>query len=123
MTPTIPPRDDTGTIRPDRRCAGCGATFTPTGRARHCSTVCRKRVFRARHDVVAVADLPAAPPAGTRRDHTVYECPDCGARQVGVQRCAGCGRFGRALGLGGACPDCGDPVTLADLDLEREASR
>lgn len=123
MTPAIPPRDDNGTTLPGRRCAGCGRTFTPIGRQRHCSTACRERVFRARHGMVTVTDLPASPPAGTRREHTVYECPDCGDRQLGVQRCAECGRFGRAAGLGGACPGCGDPVTLTDLDLDRKASR
>ncbi|MCA1693409.1 MAG: hypothetical protein LC749_01025 [Actinobacteria bacterium] len=123
MTPPSPLRDDAGTTRPGRQCAGCGHTFTPTGRARHCSAACRKRVFRARHSAVAAADLAAAPARGTRREHTVYECPDCGDRQLGVQRCGGCGRFGRAVGLGGACPGCGDPVTVGDLDLQPRVSR
>jgi predicted RNA-binding Zn-ribbon protein involved in translation (DUF1610 family) len=70
-----------------------------------------------------VVELAAAAPGGARREHTVYECPDCGGRQVGVQRCADCGLFGRALGLGGACPGCGEPVAITDLDLEFKASR
>jgi hypothetical protein len=41
---------------------------------------------------------PGALPA-----HTVYECPECGDRLVGQQRCQDCGRFGQALGLGGSC--------------------
>ncbi|PZS40355.1 MAG: hypothetical protein DLM62_03360 [Pseudonocardiales bacterium] len=123
MIGAVPPRDDTGTTRPDRRCSGCGERFTPTGRALHCSSTCRKRVFRTRHRAPAMVELAGVPPRGTRREHTVYQCPDCGDRQLGVQRCADCGRFGRALGLGGACPGCGDPVTLDDLDLERGASR
>jgi hypothetical protein len=102
-----------------RRCAGCGQGFVPTGRQRHCSSACRKRVFRARRSVAAHAAGQAMVSAGrARREHTVYECPDCGNRQLGVQRCAECGRFARAAGLGGACPGCGDPVTLADLDLD-----
>jgi predicted nucleic acid-binding Zn ribbon protein len=119
-SPAGPSRDDNGTIRPVRSCAGCGQGFMPTGRQRHCSSACRKRVFRTRRRVRA-ADQAADPElvlAGrARREHTVYECPDCGTRQLGVQRCAECGRFARAAGLGGACPGCGDPVTLADLDL------
>lgn len=123
MIPVTPPRDDTGTTRLDRRCAGCGERFTPTGRALHCSSACRKRVFRARHGAGATVDLAGAPPQGTRREHTVYECPDCGDRQLGVQRCGDCGRFGRAVGLGGACPGCGEPVTVGDLDLEPKVAR
>ena len=118
MIGAIPPRDDTETTRPERSCAGCGKLFIPTGRALHCSSACRKRAFRTRHRGPATVERTEAPPTGTRREHTVYECPDCGDRQLGMQRCAGCGRFGRAVGLGGACPGCGDPDTLADLDLD-----
>lgn len=122
MSPATPSRDDDGTIRPGRVCGGCGRRFGPAGRQLHCSAACRKRVFRARHGLAAAAattaGVAAAPAAGTRREHTVYECGDCGDRQLGVQRCDGCGRFGRAVGLGGACPGRGDPVTLGDLDLQ-----
>ncbi|MGI8423430.1 MAG: HepT-like ribonuclease domain-containing protein, partial [Chloroflexota bacterium] len=41
---------------------------------------------------------------------------------LGEQRCPECNRFCRALGLGGACPDCGQPVLLSDL-LELEVER
>jgi predicted RNA-binding Zn-ribbon protein involved in translation (DUF1610 family) len=123
MIPATPSRDDTGTTRLDRRCAGCGQTFIPAGRALHCSNACRKRVFRARHTTPATVDLAGAAPQVPRREHTVYECPDCGDRQLGVQRCQGCGRFGRAAGLGGACPGCGEPVTISDLGLEPRVSR
>lgn len=123
MTAASPSRDDGGTTRPGRRCAGCGTTFAPIGRQLHCSTACRKRVFRARHAAVARVEPTAAPAAGSRRSHTVYECPDCGERRLGVQRCEDCGRFGHAVGLGGACPGCGEPVTLTDLDLQPGASR
>jgi predicted RNA-binding Zn-ribbon protein involved in translation (DUF1610 family) len=135
MTAVSPSRDDDATTRAARRCSGCGQTFAPTGRQVHCSTACRKRVFRARHAADVVVELPVrraaadptAPdttaPARTRREHTVYECPDCGERQLGTQRCTACGRFGRAVGLGGACPGCGEPVTVGDLDLEPKVSR
>jgi hypothetical protein len=126
MSPAGPSRDDGGTTRPVRRCAGCGRGFVPTGRQRHCSSTCRKRVFRARHRVPAAeqaAEQAMVSAGRARRGHTVYECTDCGIRQLGVQRCAECGRFARAAGLGGACPGCGDPVTLADLDLDPNSGR
>jgi predicted RNA-binding Zn-ribbon protein involved in translation (DUF1610 family) len=112
-----PSRDDGETMAPARRCAGCGSSFAPTGRAVHCSNACRKRVFRARRRKAEAAAPVAAPPVGSRREHTVYECPQCGQRQLAVQRCTDCGRFGRALGFGGQCPACGEALTLADLDL------
>jgi hypothetical protein len=127
-----PSRDDSGTTglpSRDRWCAGCGQVFAPTGRQQHCSPACRKRVFRARHAQgaggVTIED-PAKPavdsPRRTRREYTVYECRDCATRQLGVQRCADCGRFGRAAGLGGACPGCDEPVTLADLGLRPQTT-
>ncbi len=51
--------------------------------------------------------------------HTVYECSVCGERQVGVRRCEQDNVFGRALGLGGHCTECEQPILLADL-LELE---
>jgi len=47
--------------------------------------------------------------------HTIYECPSCGERSLGEQRCSTCRLFCRALGLGGSCPDCDSPILLADL--------
>lgn len=120
MSTSRPRRDDTGTTPATTtpRCPVCRAPFVPAGRQVYCSTACRKRAFRRRHAAAAV-------PAGTRRrEHTVYECPDCGERRLGVQRCPDCGTFGRAAGLGGSCPHCGEPVTVADLELAAlEASR
>jgi len=46
---------------------------------------------------------------------TVYECDGCGVRVVGEQRCEACSTFMRRVGLGGACPGCDEPVTVADL--------
>lgn len=120
MLPVVPSRDDAGTTRHARRCAGCGAMFVPTGRQLHCSSACRKRAFRARHNPIPAAFSPAG---GRRREHTVYECPDCDQRQLGVQRCEDCGIFGRAAGLGGECPHCGEPVTIGDLGLDIGGSR
>jgi len=54
-------------------------------------------------------------PAGARRvSMTVYACDDCEARAVGRQRCD-CGTFMRRVGIGGACPCCEEPVTIAEL--------
>jgi len=51
--------------------------------------------------------------------HTLYECGQCGERLVGERRCASCNVFCRALGLGGWCSECDQPILLADL-LELE---
>jgi predicted RNA-binding Zn-ribbon protein involved in translation (DUF1610 family) len=55
---------------------------------------------------------------GALATQTVYECPDCGDRFVGQRRCEDCGVFCRALGLGGACPDCDAVLVLRDLLAE-----
>jgi hypothetical protein len=59
--------------------------------------------------------LPTVPAALPRGSVTVYECDGCGARAVGGQRCAECGRFMRRVGLGGACPHCDEPVAVVEL--------
>jgi predicted RNA-binding Zn-ribbon protein involved in translation (DUF1610 family) len=104
-----PPRDDSGT----NRCPVCQARFTPMGRQAYCSTACRKTAFRRRHHQPAAAvTVPAAQP---RRQITVYECPDCGERLLGEQRCEGCNTFARRVGIGGSCPHCDEPVAIKDL--------
>src|SRR5437899_787471 len=57
----------------------------------------------------------AVPAARPRTDHTIYECPDCGQRLLGEQRCPDCATFARRIGPGGPCPHCGEPVAIADL--------
>jgi DNA polymerase II large subunit len=47
--------------------------------------------------------------------HTIYECGGCGERFLGERRCGDCNVFARAVGLGGACPECDTPVLLDDL--------
>jgi hypothetical protein len=104
-----PPRDDAGTIT----CPICQARFTPAGRQRYCTSACRKTAWRRRHQGPAgPAVVPAARP---RRDYTIYECPSCGERLHGQQRCPDCGIFAARLGTGGPCPHCGEPVTITDL--------
>ena len=104
-----PSRDDAGTMT----CPVCQRPFTPTGRQRYCTSACRKAAFRRRHQAPpAPITVPAARP---RRDHTIYECPDCEQRLLGEQRCPDCGIFARRIGPGGPCPHCSEPVTIADL--------
>lgn len=108
-TPQIPSRDDDGTTP----CPVCDGLFTPVGRQAYCSTACRKTAFRRRHQQGgAVITVPTARP---RRQVTVYECPDCGERLLGEQRCETCGTFTRRVGIGGCCPSCDQPVAITDL--------
>ncbi|HET6949551.1 MAG TPA: hypothetical protein VFI47_04195 [Acidimicrobiales bacterium] len=115
MIRPVPSRDDAGTTT----CPICQAYFTPIGRQIYCGTPCRKTAFRRRHQTPAAAvTIPAIRP---RRDYTIYECPDCGERLYGQQRCQDCGSFARRIGIGGPCPHCDQPVALSDL-LDQEAT-
>jgi hypothetical protein len=95
------------------RCPVCGDTFVPIGRQEYCTDACRMVAYRRRQ--LTARAIPQLPPAGSRVPITVYECDDCGTRQVGVQRCRECGIFGRRVGLGGACPHCDEPVAVVEL--------
>jgi hypothetical protein len=55
------------------------------------------------------------PAKGKRREMTVYECDTCGGRVLGTQRCEECRTFMRAVGIGGSCPHCDEPVAISDL--------
>ena len=103
-----PSRDDPGTTP----CPACRRPFTPIGRQAYCSTACRKTAFRRRHQPGGVA--VTVPAARRRRDVTVYECPDCGERLIGEQRCESCNTFARRVGIGGQCPHCDAPVAVQD---------
>jgi hypothetical protein len=87
--------------------------FVPIGRKRVCSPACRQAAFRRRHS--AAGDVLVVPPHRPRRDRTIDECPSCEARYLGNQRCSECGVFCRRVGAGGLCPECGEPVAVADL--------
>ena len=105
-------------VDPDRRCPTCSGPL-PSTRARYCSVGCKQRAYRLRQVAVTPADLDALAADLRRRRalvaHTIYECPACSQRFLGEQRCAECNRFCRALGPGGACPGCDEPILLADL--------
>lgn len=69
----------------------------------------------ARH----AATQPAPRPPKLRRSapgDTVYECPSCEQRYLGVRRCDDCNTFCRRIGPGGLCPHCDAPVAQQDLD-------
>ena len=102
-------------------CVLCAAPLL-SARAQYCSAGCRQHAYRLRQAT------PAKPPGlaggslrarlrrlGALIEHTVYECPTCDQRFLGQQRCEDCNRFCRALGLGGACPECDQPLLIADL--------
>ena len=107
-------------------CEVCGRAFRQVGRRRYCSDACRQAAWRRRHPIPP----PPLPLGGARpaasdglrprsfRPQTVYECPSCGARYLGQQRCPDCGLFCRRVGPGGRCPHCDEPVALADLIVE-----
>jgi hypothetical protein len=92
-------------------------------RARYCSAACRQRSFRLRHAPLLAIDERRLRADLRRRGmlvaHTLYECGQCGERLLGEWRCPECHVFCRALGLGGRCSDCDQPLLLADL-LELE---
>jgi hypothetical protein len=120
--------DDQGTtdVRGHRSCPVCQTTIT-SARARYCSDACKQRAYRLRQSGDAVVDLDTLTADLRSRQalvaRTVYECPTCEARFLGDQRCPDCHIFCRRLGLGGPCPHCDDPVTLAELLGMEEVQR
>jgi ribosomal protein L32 len=103
-------------------CVVCGQPRS-SPRGRYCSAACRQRAFRLRRVAPLVVDHERLRADLRRRGaliaHTLYECSRCGERLLGERRCPDCHVFSRALGLGGCCPHCDEPVLLADL-LELE---
>jgi hypothetical protein len=104
---------------PDARACPLCATPLPSPRARYCSEACKQRAYRLRQ-----AERRALDPSTLARElkrlrtlvaHTLYECPTCGERYLGVQRCPECQHFCRALGLGGACPHCDEVLLITDV--------
>ena len=100
------------------RCLVCLATL-PSRRARYCSIACKQHAYHLRQIDLTATDAKLLATElkrlGELVAHTIYECPDCGERFVAERRCPDCHRFCRKLGLGGCCPDCQQPVLLAEL--------
>jgi len=109
---------DPADTRSQRSCPVCQASIS-SARARYCSDACKQRAYRLRQPDRTPLDLDALPAALRARQvlvtRTVYACPACEARFLGDQRCPDCYVCCRRLGLGGPCPHCDDPVTLAEL--------
>ena len=124
-TATLPIRDvlrNAPALGRERMCLMCSRP-PASARARYCSAAHRQLAFRLRHSLTRVDDTPLRAELRRRRAlvaHTVYECSQCGDRVVGDRRCPSCNVFCRALGLGGRCAECDQPILLADL-LELEA--
>lgn len=97
-------------------CPVCGAPVAAAGRRRYCSDACRQAGHRRRHG--GPSGPPELPPGRPRRPVTVYACVSCEARYLGDQRCPDCNRFCAAVGVGGCCPACGDPVAYGELSSD-----
>lgn len=111
-------RYGSATLPPARGCPVCEAPL-PSARAHYCSPGCKQRAYRLRHGAAA-GEAPAPRDMALQRRprlpaQTIYECPDCEERYLGERRCPDCNRFCRALGLGGACPHCDQPILVAEL--------
>ncbi len=98
-------------------CLMCGGP-RPSTRARYCTRACQQRSYRLRHQAPTL-DLSSVRKALQRRKalvaHTIYECGACGERFLGERRCGDCNVFTRAVGVGGACPECDTIVLIAEL--------
>ena len=93
-------------------------SLLPSRRARYCSDACKQRAYRLRHVPAPATNGALAAELkrlGERVAHTLYECPTGGERYLGERRCSDGNRFCRALGLGGPCPHCDEPVLLVEL--------
>jgi hypothetical protein len=121
--PTMPPvrygsRDGTSPPTAGPPCVVCGAPG-PSRRAQYCSDACKQRAYRWRQAARPAPDLPGRQAElkclRALAAQTLYECPLCGARYLGLQRCPECQRFCRALGLGALCPHCEEPLLLAEV--------
>jgi len=108
--PDRPARDSSVTATD---CPVCNAPLTGRTDQQFCSPACRQKAHRRRTNPPLPA--PALPAGRPRREHTVYECDDCGQRLAGQQWCPDCQRPCRRVDHGGLCPSCGDVITISDL--------
>lgn len=109
--PTAPSRDATVTAA---NCPICQQQLPPGRPRRWCSPACRQAAYRRRTSTPAVPPT-ALPAPRSRRDGTVYRCPECDTRLLGEQRCPDCNTYALRLGPGGPCPHCDEPVATIDL--------
>jgi hypothetical protein len=110
-----------GPDSPPAEAAACLLCATPlaSARARYCSEACKQRAYRLRQADRATPERAAVAHelqrVRARVAHTVYECPTCGERYLGLRRCPDCQHFCRALGLGGTCPHCDQVILSSEL--------
>ena len=106
----------TSTLQPIRHCANASCTnLLDSARSIYCSPACKQRCYRARHASPRLAKVRTHAPKRVRTDrvaHSVYECPSCGERFVGLRRCPDCNLFLANLGLGGTCVHCNEPLLV-----------
>ncbi len=102
-----------------RRCANADCTKQlDSGRSIYCSSACKQRCYRARHATPRLVKVATHAPKRIRTNrvaHSVYECPSCRERFVGLRHCPDCNLFLANLGLGGACVHCDEPLLLTEL--------
>jgi predicted RNA-binding Zn-ribbon protein involved in translation (DUF1610 family) len=98
----------------NRTCPICGTGFRTAGRGIYCSRACQQQAYRVRHQS-PIERTAGRASARRSTEQTVYECPECGTRYLGVRRCSECNLMCRKLGLGGLCPHCDELVLLAEL--------
>jgi endogenous inhibitor of DNA gyrase (YacG/DUF329 family) len=113
MPPDTPSSIPSGDTAVTATCRACGQPI-PTSHGRlYCSPRCRQAGYRRRSS--PRLESPPLPTAGSRRNATIYACPECDTRTLGQQRCPDCNTFTRRLGIGGHCPHCDEPVTVEEL--------
>ena len=101
----IPVRDDYATAR----CRYCDVALSGRSDQQFCSTEHRQKAWRQ------LNSAPVAPVLVVPKSDTVYECPECGARLLGEQRCRECNTWCRRIGPGGLCPCCDEPISVTEI--------
>ncbi len=99
-TPTPP--SDVSVTAP--ACPACGQQLRAGRSRRYCSPACRQAAHRRRHQ--PLAPTVSLPRRRSRKEGTLYECPECDTRYLAEQWCPDCSHPCRRLGEGGSCPSC-----------------
>jgi hypothetical protein len=102
-----------GDVAVTATCRACGQPIPARHGRLYCSPRCRQAGYRRRSS--PPIEAPPLPATGSRRNATIYACPECDTRTLGHQRCPDCNTFTRRLGIGGNCPHCDEPVTVEEL--------
>jgi hypothetical protein len=102
---------------PNRQCPVCGIGFHTASRGVYCSPACRQQAYRARRlpPINLIRHISPTPSGRQPVTQTIYECPPCEARYLGVRRCPDCNLMCRKLGLGGRCLNCDELMLVTEL--------